>query len=323
MARKNFKMNNLKVFTIKNDFIEVEVLNLGASLISFKHMCDDVNIVLRYEDLESYRENGGPYLGATIGPTSGRIAYGKYDDLVLTLNNDVNHLHGGHNGLHQVFFKIANKSDSSLVLKASVDHQTDGYPGTIDYTITYRLENESLIVEYTAIPSEDQYINMTNHAYFNLKGEGSVSDHELRIEATHRTEISKDLNNSGLREIKSGDFFDFNQSKLLSECFNSDEDQFKITRNLDHFYASKKLELSGDDKILTVQTDQNGFQVYGGNYFDEAFKDEHGTFVKNQSALAIEPQKEPNEINLYSNIKLSSKENPYYARNIYTLSLED
>ena len=323
MAQKNFKMNNLKVFTIKNDFLEVEILNLGATLISFKHMCDDVNIVLRYEDIESYRDNGGPYLGATIGPTAGRIAYGKFDDRVLTLNNGINHLHGGHNGLHQVFFKIANKSDDSIVLKASVDHQTDGYPGTIDYTIYFQLEEESLIVEYTAIPSEDQYINMTNHAYFNLKGEGTVSDHELKIESGMRSEIAKDLNNSGLKEIICGDSFDFNQSKLLSECFNSDVEQFEITRNLDHFYVSKKLELFGDEKILIVQTDQSGFQVYGGNYFDESFKDEHGTFVKNQSALAIEPQKEPNEINLYPNIKLSSKENPYHARNIYTLTLED
>ena len=323
MAQKNFKMNNLKVFTIKNDFLEVEILNLGATLISFKHMCDEVNIVLRYEDTESYRENGGPYLGATIGPTSGRIAYGKYDDHVLTLNNGVNHLHGGHSGLHQVFFKVMNKSTDSLILKASVDHHIDGYPGQIDYSISYQLREESLMVEYTAIPSEDQYINMTNHAYFNLKGEGSVSDHKLKIESGMRSEIAKDLNNSGLKEIVCGDSFDFNQSKLLSECFDSGEKQFEITRNLDHFFLGNELELYGDDKVLTVKTNQAGFQVYGGNYFDEGFKDEWGTLVKNQSALAIEPQKEPNEINLYPNIKLNSKENPYKALNIYTLKLED
>lgn len=315
-------MSTPRIFKLANEFLEIEVLDLGATLISFKHKRDGINVVVRYQDLNQYKTSNAAYLGSSIGPCAGRLANSMLDDMPLVSNEDNNsHLHGGVHGIHSAVFECEIK-DHALVFRATVDHSQDGYPGIVDYVITYELSNESLILTHNATPHNKQYLNTTNHSYFNLLGSDSVLDHALQISASKISLVNEFGWNEGKTLDVENTLFDFQTAKPIRDCVRKDHDQFQFTRSLDHFYHGNHLSLSTDTKILDIDTDRYGFQIYTANYFDEGFVREDGTLAKSFSAVAVEPQSFNNEPNLGA-YTMYDKDHPYQAKTTYNLYFKD
>ncbi len=314
-------MKSIKVYTLSNDFLKVELLNIGAGLIGFESTRDHINIVVRFKDLDNYLSNNEAYLGTAIGPCAGRMANSKLDTIQL-LSNEANnsHLHGGNLGLHTVIFD-GNQLDNKVVFTARVDHSADGYPGYVNYRITYELIGDELILKQEAIPENAQYINMTNHSYFNLDGSDSILEHYLTSNADTISLVNEFGWNLGEKLKIHGTPFDFRSPKMLKGCIESNHEQFIYTRSLDHFFHGNKLRLETEDKYLEIVTDQKGFQLYSSNYFDENFEVEDGSLAKNYSSLAIEPQSFNNEPNLGDYPKYSGS-NPYFSETSYKLGLK-
>ncbi len=315
-------MSIVQVYSLRNNYLEIQVLNVGATLISMKHLRDNINVVVRYHDLENYINDNGAYLGSSIGPCTGRMANSLLDTVQLVSNEANNsHLHGGSHGIHSAVFECVTHSNY-LEFTATVDHSEDGYPGKVDYTITYALEGCELVVTHLAKPHKRQYINTTNHSYFNLIGSDSVLDHEFQINATQMSLVNEFGWYEGKNLSVEGTIFDFLEAKKLDQCVLGKHDQYEYTRSLDHFFHGNHLKLSLDHKVLDVKTDRLGFQVYTANYFDENFKVENGSLAQNFAAIALEPQSFNNEPNLGDYLQYDF-DNPYKAQTRYKLYFND
>ena len=147
----------IKEITMSNGVIEIKVLNLGATITSFKLVDDDHNIVVSYANKEEFVNNSKYYLGATIGPLAGRVKDGTFTmdgtQYHLELNDKKNHLHGGKNGLHTHVMDFSCEDDEStpsVEFVKEVDHTKDGYPDAIKYVVTYTLDGNKLRINHNS-----------------------------------------------------------------------------------------------------------------------------------------------------------------------------
>ena len=311
----------MKTYTLENEFLSIEVLNQGAKLLSFKHKSDGVNMVVRYEDIELYKTDTGPYLGSTIGPVAGRVGGGKFGEHQLSLNTPPNQLHSGFEGLHMQEFNVQ-KTNDSLIFENTIDHSRDGFPGTIQYRIEYKLKGETLELDMKAYPSEPMYLNLTNHSYFNLDGSETIYEHSLKVASQTVSKLDETLLYYGDTIDVQGTTFDFRTKKTLRACLESDHEQYAFTRSLDHYYSVPTLQLYAGNKSLKIETNAPGFQFYAANYFDETFNDEYGRKSKNHAGLAIEPQRPANEVNITKDYPLYSKTSPFEWKTRYSVEFE-
>lgn len=312
----------MKTYTIDNGIISIEILNLGAKLLSFKHLKDDVNIVLRYKDMNHYDGDTGPYLNATIGPIAGRLEEGMFGDIKLSpLNATPNQLHSGDYGLHNQMFDVEITEDS-VICTAVVDHRPGGFPSKIRYEIIYKLDGNSLVLSMKAWPETPQAINLTNHAYFNLDGSETFHNHYLEVHSNVVGKLDDTLINRGIELDVVGTVLDFNRKTKLRVCLEGDHAQFEFTKNLDHYYSNNKLIFSTDSKELTILTSAPGFQLYSASFFDETLLDEYNRPMKQFAGLAIEPQRPANEINYNQETPIFSNENPFTWTSRYTIDFK-
>ncbi|MEG2963594.1 MAG: aldose epimerase family protein, partial [Janthinobacterium sp.] len=173
--------------------MQVKVLDFGA-IISEIHVPDRdgrfADVVLGFERIEPYLHNSA-FLGAVIGRYGNRIAGGRFHldgkDYQLAVNNPPNHLHGGNQGYHQVMWQAEpfTKEDAvGVTFTRSSPDGEDGYPGKLDVTVVYELDNDNaLSLRYHAVTDQATPVNLTNHSYFNLAGQGHILGHELSINA--------------------------------------------------------------------------------------------------------------------------------------------
>lgn len=292
------------MITIKNEWIELEILKRGVTFKSFKRLKDNVNIITAYQDLNDF-QNNEVYLGSCIGPLAGRTAQGVYD-LDLDLNDGIYHLHGGKNGISTQIFDVEEIKDAAIFTLIS-----DG----IDYKITVSLMENTVKIDFLVIPEFERPINMTNHMYFNLMGTDHINDHRLQVEASEVSLHNKDMFNDGTFIDVEGSVFDLRGSQLVSDILKGTHPQFAMTRHIDHTFRSQNLILKAKDKTLKIHGTMPGMHIYLANFFDEAFKDEQGRLAKNNASIAIEPQYFPND----PKMPVYSKENPYKESITYTL----
>ena len=176
-------MEEIKIYTLENKFLKVELLNLGAIIkkIELRDKNGDMkNIVLGYEDIEKYRENPA-YFGAVIGRTAGRIKDGilKLDgtEYQLDKNNNGNTLHGGKNSISHRFWNVENIKDG-LCFSIKSTNLDNGYPANVEIKVSYILNNNELLIKYFATADRLTYLNLTNHSYFNLSGNSDNTIYE-------------------------------------------------------------------------------------------------------------------------------------------------
>ncbi|KAJ8308455.1 hypothetical protein KUTeg_013329 [Tegillarca granosa] len=213
-------------YTFKNkNKIEVSIISYGGIVTNI--LVPDKNgkvedIVLGYDSIEGFKSNG-PYFGAIIGRYANRIAKGRFSidgvNYTLAINNPPNSLHGGVKGFDKRVWKSSLKDDK-LILKYTSSDKEEGFPGEVITMVTYQLtDNNELIIEYSATTSKKTVINLTNHAYFNLAGQGSgnIFEHKAIIKAEHYTPVDSTSIPTGQLASVSGTMFDLRTAVSLGD----------------------------------------------------------------------------------------------------------
>lgn len=308
------------IFTLQNDHgMKVRVMTRGATITNI-HVPDKdgtvADVVLGFDDVEGYESEGNQYFGCTAGRVANRIAEGKFTlnnrTYQLAINNEPNHLHGGvERSLDKVVWSAKafdSKEDQGVVMHYVSPHGEEGYPGTLSCTVKFTLSKISneLEIDYLATTDQATPINLTNHSYFNLAGEGSetVLDHELTLHCDNYTPVDETLIPTGkFAEVKETPI-DFRTPHIIGERVKKYDDAATI--GYDHNLvingeagklrpaAILKDPLSG--RTLTVSTDQPGVQFYSGNFL-EGQKGKGGKAYPHRSAICLETQFFPDSIN--------------------------
>lgn len=296
-----------RLFFLSNgNGLEASVCTYGARLITLSF--NGVNVTPAFPSLDAYLSpTEAPYHGATIGRYANRIAKGKFTldgkEYSLPVNNAPNHLHGGPAGFHTKVWNVFRTNRDEVSLTAFSKDGEESYPGNVNVTVGYRLtpENE-IIISYTAKTTEATPFNITNHAFFNLNGGGSILNHKLQINADRFTPVDASLIPTGELRTVEGTAFDFRSLKRIGEHIDAGEEQIKLGGGYDHNFVLKKegTELSfaakaiGDKSGIAMEcfTTEPGLQLFSGNF--EAFKGDAATF---RNTFCLETQHFPDSPN--------------------------
>lgn len=296
-----------KVYTLKNESgFEVSITNYGGAITSLKTPDRDGHfgdIVLGFETIDEYVRNPR-YFGALIGRHANRIAGGKFSlngiEYQLPQNNGANHLHGGRRGFDKREWTIREDGNTLHLTYFSRDGE-EGYPGNVTALVDYTLLDNELRIDYRATTDRDTIVNLTNHSYFNLRGEGTILDHELTLNADHYTPVSEDLIPGGEIKAVAGTPMDFVNGKAIG----SDLD--RVAGGYDHNFVlndwDRTLRLAArlyepvSGRVLEILTTEPGMQFYSGNFLDGSFTGKHGFVYEKYTGLCLEPQHFPDAPN--------------------------
>lgn len=290
------------LYTINSGNIEVDVCEVGARINALR--INGVDIVLGFNSVEEYNKSGC-YAGATIGRVANRIAKGRFTlngkEYWLNVNNGENHLHGGNEGFDKKLFTVTEETDNSVTMEYVSADGEENYPGNLKFTVKFTVENNALLMEYTAVSDKDTLWCPTNHAYFNLDGEsrGDCLKNILQINADKYTPVDSGLIPMGEEVTIKSTPFDFTKLKRIGENIESEE--LKMTLGYDHNYilasdhaAHAKSEITGIK--MDVYTDMPCLQFYSGGQLNNV-KGKSGVY-KQYAGFCLEPQYCPNAINL-------------------------
>jgi aldose 1-epimerase len=287
--------------------ISAEIIDYGATLRSLfvpNKNGSLTDVVLGYDTLEEYINNDG-YIGATVGRFANRICKGKFTlngvDYTLATNDGPNHLHGGNEGYDKRVWE-AKEEDGALAFYLTSPDGDEGYPGTLEIKVTYALENGGLAISYEAVSDKDTIFNPTNHAYFNLNGEGLVNDHYLLINADEFTPNDLDCLPTGEVLSVKGTCMDFTEYHKIGERADCDDAFVKPYTGYDHNFifngktpaCATYAEESGI--LMTVETTEPGIQLYSGNCTSDRIG-KNGSKYGRRSAFCLETQHFPDCIN--------------------------
>jgi aldose 1-epimerase len=296
--------------------VEMTVTNYGAKIVSL-HVPDKngkpVDIVLGKSNIGDYLNDQEPYFGAICGRTANRIADARFtiDDVEYNLNanNGRNSLHGGPKGFHTAVWDAEQINPHRLHLSYLSPDGEEGYPGNLKVDVTYQfITQHSLEIKYKATTDKPTLINLTNHSYFNLSGEGSptINDHRLRIGADSYLPTNAEAIPFGPLETVYGTPFDFTSYRRIGDRIDDDDLQLKYGNGYDHNYVSK---YKGEAMVcvahamspvtgivLSVYSTEPGLQLYTGNYLDGSFIGKNGHTYPRRSAFCLETQHHPDSI---------------------------
>lgn len=339
--------NVVDVVTLSNSRgVSARILAYGATLQSL--FAPDRNgkiadVLLGYDEMSSYVDRPN-FFGVTVGRYANRIAGGRFTldgtTYQLPLNDNSNSLHGGGNGFDRVLWKIVSVTSGDVASVVLVHRSPDGhsgYPGNLDVTVTYTLDDMgSLGITFEATTDQPTIVNMTNHAIFNLAGEGSpqgAMNHRLTIPASAITPVDATLIPTG--ELRSVDdtVFDFRTPRVIAEGLRDGRDeQIIFGRGYDHNFAldkgvtktpelSARLEDPVSGRVLELLSTEPGVQFYTGNFLDGTFVGKHGHVYRMGDGIALEPQLFPNAPNESSFVSARvDPDKPYMHMMIYRLS---
>jgi aldose 1-epimerase len=299
--------------------VSARVLTYGATLQAFSGpdrngKVDDV--LLGYDDAKDYAEHPN-YFGVTVGRFANRIGGGKFTldgkSYQLPLNDKVNSLHGGKVGFDKQPWRIVAIKDGSVTMALTSPDGDQGYPGKLDVTITYTLGDDgALTIAFGAKTDKPTVVNMTNHAIFNLAGEGSpmgALGHRLTIPAKAITPVDANLVPTGELRPVAGTVFDFRNGRILADGVRDGRDpQIVMGHGYDHNFALDKgvtatpglaarLEDPASGRVLEVSSTEPGVQMYTGNFLDGSYIGKSRHVYRMGDGVALEPQKFPDAPN--------------------------
>jgi aldose 1-epimerase len=313
--------DEIQLFTLKNSKgMEVKVTNFGAIITSIKvpdRNGQFADVTLGYDDVAEYiNAVDKPYFGAVVGRYGNRIAKGKFTidgkEYSLPINNDPNSLHGGIIGFDKVVWDAETVGDNGVKLTYLAKDMEQGYPGNLTATVTYTLTDDNeIVVDYHATTDKATPVNLTQHAYFNLKGEGegAILDHELVINADRYTPVDETLIPTGELAPVAGTPFDFRQAKTIGRDIEQAHEQLKFGGGYDHNWVLNRekgdgeLELAAtlyepkSGRMLEVLTTEPGVQFYCGNFLTGVLKGKSGKPYVHRGGLCLETQHYPDSPN--------------------------
>jgi aldose 1-epimerase len=313
----------VEVFTLRNHAgVEVKVISYGAIITSWRvpdrtgQMAD---IVLGFDDPAAYVKDNSPYFGAVVGRYGNRIAKAQFtiDGQVykLAANNGPNHLHGGVKGFDKVLWEA--QSSKTVVMggvtvvftRTSPDGE-EGYPGTLKVSVSYTLtEKNELLVSYQATTDKPTVVNLTQHSYFNLAGQGNgdILNHELRINADRYTPVDETLIPTGELATVDTTPFDFRKPTAIGARINSEHPQIQFGGGYDHNWvlarAGDGLSLAAEvyelksGRTLQVSTTEPGIQFYTGNFLDGTITGKESKVYRQRFGFCLETQHFPDSPN--------------------------
>ena len=329
----------IKLYTLKNSQgMEVCVTNFGGRIVSV--MVPDKNgkmtdVVLGFDSIADYQNIPSDF-GASIGRYANRINKGKItidgQEIQLPTNNFGHCLHGGPTGWQYQVYEANQANDSTIVLTMKSPDGDNNFPGNVTANVTYSLTADNAIdIKYDATTDKTTVINMTNHSYFNLNGEGSgdVLDQELCIHAKYFTPV-KDSQSIPTGEYApvAGTPMDFNVSKPIGRDIEADFEQLKFTGGYDHNYVTDNYAKGNVRSIATAYCKESGIgmevssdcpcvQFYAGNFVKDE-KGKNGHVYHERYGFCLETQVEPNAVNVedfHSPILLPGEE--YSSETVY------
>jgi len=302
------------IYTIKNGAMEAKITNYGGIVTSLKvpdrhgKMAD---VVLGYDALDGYIAKS-PFFGALIGRYGNRIGGAKFvldGKTYSTPKNDgANTLHGGDKGFDKAVWK-AKEIPHGVELTLISPDGDERFPGTLTTVVRYTLVGKDLKIEYSATTDKDTVVNLTNHSYFNLKGqgEGDILKHELKLNAGRYTPVDGNLIPTGELAPVLGTPFDFGKLTAIGARIDSDNDQIKKGKGYDHNWVldsgGGKLAEAAEvyepttGRVMQVWTDQPGVQFYTGNFLDGTITGKGGKVYQHRAALCLETQHFPDSPN--------------------------
>ncbi len=305
----------VEIYTLKDATAEVRIMTYGGIVQTVKipdrkgKMAD---VVLGFDSLEGYEKNPGPYFGALIGRYANRIANGEFklDGHTYTLpkNDHGNTLHGGTRGFDKVVWKAKEIPDGVELTHVSPNGD-QGFPGTLTAVVKYTLVGHALHIDYSATTDKDTVVNLTNHSYWNLSGQGNgtILHDELKINADYFTPINAKLIPTGVLEPVAGTPFDFRKLTVIGSRINENnqqlhnangyDDNFVLDKPAGQFGEAAEVYDPTSGRVLTVWTTQPGIQFYTGNFLDGTIKGKDGKVYVHRGALALETQHYPDSPN--------------------------
>jgi aldose 1-epimerase len=304
--------------------MQAEITNYGGIVVRLVVPGNNNNlsdVVLGFNTLEEYIKDS-PYFGAIVGRYANRIANGRFqigsEEYKLAINNTPGgipcHLHGGIKGFDKVVWQ-AEASEGNNIPRLKLHYLSkDGeehYPGNLDVTVTYSLTDDNeLKIEYLATTDKATPVNLSNHSYFNLKGEGNgdILDHEVMLNAQKFTPVNRGLIPTGeLRDVQ-GTPFDFTKPHKVGERINDKDEQLEYAGGYDHNWvlstdsagalkvAATVYEPSAG-RFMEILTTQPGVQFYSGNFLDGQIKGKSGMPYEKRSGFCLETQHFPDSPN--------------------------
>jgi aldose 1-epimerase len=308
----------ITLYTITNSHgMEVRAMNYGGIIVSIRvpdRNGEFADVVLGHEALDGYRPNP-PYFGAIVGRYANRIANGTFtlDGKTYTLpkNDGPNTLHGGTKGFDKVVWDAEPlKGRTGVAFSYFSKDGEEGFPGNLRVKVTYTLTNaNALEIDYEATTDKATPINLSQHSYFNLKGEGNgdILDHEIMINADRFTPVDKNLIPTGeLRPVK-GTPFDFTTQTKIGARIDDNYDQLVLGHGYDHNFVINRngggLVLAArvyeptTGRTLEVSTTQPGVQFYTGNFLDGTITGKQGHVYKHRYGFCLETQHFPDSPN--------------------------
>ncbi len=269
--------------------------------------------VLGFDEFEGYLKPP-PYFGAIIGRYGNRIAHAKFTldgvEYTLAKNDGDNSLHGGIRGFDKRLWSPTRSDSRSLELTYISPDGEEGYPGKLYTKVTYTLtDNNELRMDYWATTDKGTILNLTNHSYFNLagQGEGDVLGHQVTILADRFTPVDKTMIPIGeLRNVE-GTPFDFRQPLTIGERIGSDDEQMVLGNGYDHNFVlnragsglmpAARVTEPKTGRVLDVLTTEPGVQFYTGNFLDGTIAGKGGKTYGRRAAFCLETQHFPDSPN--------------------------
>jgi aldose 1-epimerase len=313
------KGKSVELYILKNkNNMQVAITNYGGRIVALQvpdNKGGFTDVVLGYDSLQNYLTKPAAFFGALIGRYGNRIAKGSFtiDNAVyqLPINNGVNSLHGGPNGFHNQVWEAKQDNDHELSLTYISKDAEEGYPGNLSVKVLYSLsEDNNLIINYEANTDKKTVVNLTNHAYFNLNGQGNglITNHLLRINAAKYTPVDSTLIPTGVLEDVKGTPFDFLTAKAIGKDINAVNGQLKNGLGFDHNFVLLK---AGSETLqeaaivyspstgieMKVLTSEPGIQFYSGNFLDGKLTGKQQKTYVYRSAFCLETQHYPDSPN--------------------------
>jgi aldose 1-epimerase len=282
---------SVNIFTLKNiNGVEVTITNFGGIVVAIKvpdRQGVFKDVALGYDKLEDYLNNTC-YFGAIIGRYSNRIEDARFllngIEYKVGKNSGKHQLHGGFVGFDKVVWQariIEVDKGEALQLDYTSKDGEEGFPGELKVRVIYTLtEDNALEIEYLAVSDRDTVVNLTNHTYFNLSGEGTsdILSHELMIDSERFTPINEECIPSGEIRDVAGTPFDFTMLKFIGEAIDVENEQLKNGCGYDHNYVLKvsgkvpekfaELYEEKSGRLMEAYTTMPGVQLYSGNHLE-------------------------------------------------------
>lgn len=306
------------LYYLKNkNGVRATVTNYGGRLVSL--LVPDrkekmVDVVLGFNSIQGYIDAEEPYFGATIGRYGNRIANGKFtldgQTYSLSVNNGPNTLHGGKGGFEERVWDASQIDSSTLQLSYLSKDGESGFPGNLDVKVVYTLTDDNeLKIDYIATTDKKTVINLTNHAFFNLNGEGSgpITDHILMVDADQYTPVNQTLIPLGKNESATNTSFDFSTPAEIGKRINDKNEQLGYGHGYDHNFVLNR-KGAGMQLVSTVLgpktgifmeifTKEPGLQFYSGNLLKGKDIGKSGKNYEYRTAFCLEMQHFPDSPN--------------------------